>query len=94
MGAGAPSPSARCVSTLLVIVLLGEGWGCARAVVGTGGQSHAAYPKGFVFGTATEMLQVEGMVTGGGRRSPPWRILAARGGGRDGLGIGRAGARW
>ena len=46
--------------------------------MGTGGQSHGAFAMGFLFGTATATFQVEGMVTGGGCRSSPWRISAAR----------------
>jgi hypothetical protein len=57
---------------VLVVLLLGDGFGCARAAVDTGGLSRAAFPKGFVFGTATSAFQVEGMATGGGRGPSIW----------------------
>nr|XP_051178803.1 beta-glucosidase 7-like isoform X2 [Lolium perenne] len=73
MGAGAAAPSARGLPPplllLLLVFLLGDG---ARAAVDTGGLSRAAFPKGFVFGTATSAFQVEGMAAGGGRGPSIW----------------------
>uniref|UniRef100_A0ACD5X3A3 Uncharacterized protein n=1 Tax=Avena sativa TaxID=4498 RepID=A0ACD5X3A3_AVESA len=74
MSAAAPSarglpPPLLLQLLLLVVVLLGDG---ARAAVDTGGLSRAAFPKGFVFGTATSAFQVEGMANGGGRGPSIW----------------------
>jgi beta-glucosidase len=77
MGACAAAPPARglpppLLLLALVVLLLGDGLGRARAAVDTGGLSRAAFPKGFVFGTATSAFQVEGMATGGGRGPSIW----------------------
>jgi beta-glucosidase len=73
MGAGAAAPSARGLPPplllLLLVFLLADG---ALAAVDTGGLSRAAFPKGFVFGTATSAFQVEGMANGGGRGPSIW----------------------
>ncbi|KAL5211104.1 hypothetical protein ABZP36_006727 [Zizania latifolia] len=75
LGAGAGVPAAHCARQLLVIVALVV-LGCAgprvRAAVDTGGLSRAAFPKGFVFGTATSAFQVEGMAASGGRGPSIW----------------------
>ncbi|KAG8062256.1 hypothetical protein GUJ93_ZPchr0003g18652 [Zizania palustris] len=78
-GAGAGAPTAHCLPTalrrLLVVVAVAV-LGCAgvhvRAAVDTGGLSRTAFPKGFVFGTATSAFQVEGMAASGGRGPSIW----------------------
>jgi beta-glucosidase len=70
MGAAAPP---RLQLVLLFLVPLG-GHGLRVRAVGadTGGLSRAAFPKGFVFGTATSAFQVEGATTTGGRGPSIW----------------------
>lgn len=84
MGAAAAGPAAappatthcRCIQLLLLalaVVPLGSRGLRVRAVgADTGGLSRDAFPKGFIFGTATSAFQVEGAATSGGRGPSIW----------------------
>lgn len=82
MGASGPAaPPAthrrRCIQLLLLLALavapLGSrGLRVRAAGADTGGLSRDAFPKGFVFGTATSAYQVEGAATSGGRGPCIW----------------------
>ncbi|GJM96337.1 hypothetical protein PR202_ga13161 [Eleusine coracana subsp. coracana] len=73
---GAAAPPAHCLVLLLALVLLlplgGHGLHVRAVGADTGGLSRAAFPKGFVFGTATSAFQVEGAATTGGRGPSIW----------------------
>ncbi|KAL6909523.1 hypothetical protein ACP4OV_001804 [Aristida adscensionis] len=58
---------------LAVVAALGRGGDAAAA--DTGGLSRDAFPKGFVFGTATSAFQVEGMANAGGRGPSIWDLF-------------------
>ncbi|XP_006650460.1 beta-glucosidase 8 isoform X2 [Oryza brachyantha] len=78
--AGAPAahslPGAVRRRLLLLVVValavLGGGGDRVRAADDAGGLSRAAFPKGFVFGTATSAFQVEGMAASAGRGPSIW----------------------
>nr|CAB3493554.1 unnamed protein product [Digitaria exilis] len=58
---------------LALMPLAGHGLHHVRAVgADTGGLSRDAFPKGFVFGTATSAFQVEGAAASGGRGPSIW----------------------
>ncbi|XP_066371080.1 beta-glucosidase 8-like [Miscanthus floridulus] len=80
MGAAGPAapPAAHCrriqlLLLALAVVPLGSRGLRVRAVgADTGGLSRDAFPKGFIFGTATSAYQVEGAATSGGRGPCIW----------------------
>ncbi|RLN43061.1 beta-glucosidase 8-like [Panicum miliaceum] len=78
MGAGgsaAPPAAAHCRRLLLALALVslcGRGFRVRAAGEDTGGLSRDAFPKGFVFGTATSAFQVEGAAASGGRGPSIW----------------------
>lgn len=79
-GAGHAAPPAHCrrlqpllLLLALTLVPLGSRGLRVRAVgADTGGLSRHAFPKGFVFGTATSAYQVEGAAASGGRGPCIW----------------------
>nr|TKV91845.1 hypothetical protein SEVIR_9G124200v2 [Setaria viridis] len=78
---------ASCAALLALLVACGRGGGArARAAAGganwLGGLSRAAFPKGFVFGTATSAYQVEGAALTNGRGPSVWDAFAHTPGGQ------------
>ena len=73
--AAPPPPAAHCHRALLALALVslcGRGLRVRAAGADTGGLSRDAFPKGFVFGTATSAFQVEGAAASGGRGPSIW----------------------
>jgi beta-glucosidase len=63
----------RLLVVVVALVVLDRAGARVRAADDdTGGLSRAAFPKGFVFGTATSAFQVEGMAASGGRGPSIW----------------------
>ena len=73
--AAPPAAAAHCRRVLLALALVslcGRGLRVRAAGADTGGLSRDAFPKGFVFGTATSAFQVEGAAASGGRGASIW----------------------
>uniref|UniRef100_A0A0E0P051 beta-glucosidase n=1 Tax=Oryza rufipogon TaxID=4529 RepID=A0A0E0P051_ORYRU len=67
----------RLLVVVVALVVLDRAGARVRAADDdTGGLSRAAFPKGFVFGTATSAFQVEGMAASGGRGPSIWDAFA------------------
>lgn len=77
-GCAAPLAAAHCRRLQLLLVALalvplgGRGFRVRAVGADTGGLSRDAFPKGFVFGTATSAFQVEGAATTNGRGPSIW----------------------
>ncbi|CAN6292178.1 unnamed protein product [Urochloa humidicola] len=77
-GSGVPLAAAHCRRLQLLLLALalvplgGRGLRVRAVGADTGGLSRDAFPKGFVFGTATSAFQVEGAAATGGRGPSIW----------------------
>lgn len=61
---------------VLLALLVASAGGTGAAGVKVGGLSRSAFPKGFVFGTATSAYQVEGAASTNGRGPSIWDEIA------------------